>query len=196
MLSVDVVVGPCASNYGGCSQFCWTTSSNKKLCECALGFFLASDGQTCKHRKSRISTVYIDSFWATVCKTVRPVLLDRCPVCLSVTMVYSGQTVGWIKMPLVWREASVQETLCWMGTQLPSPKGGQSLPIFSPCPVWPNGWMDQDVTWYAARPRPRRHCVRWRPSSPPPKRVRVPIFRPISVAAKWTDGSRCHLLWR
>jgi len=22
-------------------------------------------------------------FWATVCKTVRPVLSDRCPVCLS-----------------------------------------------------------------------------------------------------------------
>jgi len=23
-----------------------------------------------------------------------------CPVCLSVTLVYCGQTVGWIKMPL------------------------------------------------------------------------------------------------
>jgi len=28
-------------------------------------------------------------------------LRDRCPVCLSVTLVYCGQTVGWIKMPLV-----------------------------------------------------------------------------------------------
>jgi len=26
-------------------------------------------------------------------------LWDRCPVCLSVTLVYCGQTVGWIKMP-------------------------------------------------------------------------------------------------
>jgi len=26
--------------------------------------------------------------------------------------------------------------------------------------------MDQDATWYGGRPRPRRHCVRWRPSSP------------------------------
>jgi len=25
---------------------------------------------------------------------------DRCPVCLSVTLVYCGQTDGWIKMPL------------------------------------------------------------------------------------------------
>jgi len=36
-------------------------------------------------------------FWATVCKTVRPMLSDRCPVCpvcLSVTLVYGGHTVG------------------------------------------------------------------------------------------------------
>jgi len=43
------------------------------------------------------------TFWATVCKTVRPILSDRCPVCLSylaVTLVYCGQTVGQIKMKL------------------------------------------------------------------------------------------------
>ena len=54
-------------------------------------------------------------FSATVCKTVRPMLSDRCPsvcpVCLSdclscpalslsVTLVYCGQTVGRIKMKL------------------------------------------------------------------------------------------------
>jgi len=22
--------------------------------------------------------------------------------------------------------------------------------------LWPNGWMDQDATWYWGRPRPRR----------------------------------------
>ena len=38
--------------------------------------------------------------WATVCKTVRPMLSDCCPVRLSVTLVYCGQTVGWIKMKL------------------------------------------------------------------------------------------------
>jgi len=30
---------------------------------------------------------------------------------------------------------------------LASPKRAQ-LPIFGPCLLWPNGWMDQDVTWY------------------------------------------------
>ena len=45
-------------------------------------------------------------FWATVCKTVRPMLSDRClslsvlSVCPSVTLVYCGQMVGWIKMKL------------------------------------------------------------------------------------------------
>ena len=40
-------------------------------------------------------------FWETVCKMVRPMLSDRCPVwpVLSVT-VYCGQTVGRIKMKL------------------------------------------------------------------------------------------------
>jgi len=39
-------------------------------------------------------------FWATVCKTVRPMLSDCCPVSLSVTLVYCCQTGGWIKMKL------------------------------------------------------------------------------------------------
>jgi len=44
--------------------------------------------------------------------------------------------------------------------------------VLSVCNVgvlWRNGWMDQDATWYGGRPRPRRHCVRWGPSSPPRK---------------------------
>jgi len=36
--------------------------------------------------------------------------------------------------------------------------------------LWPNGWMDQDATWYIGRPRPRPHCIRWEPSSSPPER--------------------------
>ena len=32
--------------------------------------------------------------------------------------------------------------------------------------LWPNGWMDQDATWYRGKPQPRRHCVRWGLSSP------------------------------
>jgi len=38
------------------------------------------------------------SFWATVCKTVRIMLSDRCLSVLSVTLMYCGQTARWIKM--------------------------------------------------------------------------------------------------
>jgi len=46
------------------------------------------------------------------------------------------------------------------------------LSVLSVCDVGvlrSNGWMDQDETWHAGRPRPWPHCVRWRHSSPPPK---------------------------
>ena len=43
------------------------------------------------------------------------------------------------------------------------------------------------------RPRPTRHCVRWRLSSPPQKwGIAASNFRPMSVVAKRLDGSRCH----
>jgi len=71
-----------------------------------------------------------------------------------------------------------------MGTQLPSTKGAQS-PVFGPCLLWPNGWMDHDATWYRHRLRPKRHCIRWRPSSPSPKGAQSPIFGPCVV---WPDG--------
>jgi len=35
--------------------------------------------------------------------------------------------------------------------------------------------MDQGATWYGGRPRPRPHCVRWRPSSRS-KKGHTPIF--------------------
>ena len=74
--------------------------------------------------------------------------------------------------------------------------------VLSVCPLCnvgvlrSNGWIDQHETWHAGRPRPWPQCVRWGPSSPSPKGAQPPNFRPISVAAKWLHGSRCHLVWR
>jgi len=48
----------------------------------------------------------------------------------------------------------------------PAPKMGHSPQIFGPCLLWPNSWMDQDTTWYEGRPRPKPHCVTWRPRCP------------------------------
>ena len=33
------------------------------------------------------------------------------------------------------------------GDPVPPQKRGRSPQIFCPCPLWPNGWMDQDATW-------------------------------------------------
>jgi len=52
------------------------------------------------------------------------------------------------------------------------------LSCLSVCDVgvlWPNGWMDQDATWYGGRPQPWPHCVRWGPA-PPSKKGHSPQF--------------------
>jgi len=83
-----------------------------------------------------------------------------------------------------------------MGTQLPSPKRGQSPPIFGRSLLWRNGWMHQDATWYGGRPQPRRLVLDGDPA-PYPKRGGVPHnFRPTSIVSKRLHGSRCHLVRR
>ena len=59
------------------------------------------------------------------------------------------------------------------GTHLPLPKKGPEPPIFGPCLLWTNGWVDQDATWYGGRHRPRRRCVT---QLPLPKKGHSPQF--------------------
>jgi len=125
-------------------------------------------------------------FWATVCKTVRPMLSVRClSVCLScLWRMQVGLGPGHIVLG---------------GDPAPPPQrgGGGPTPIFGPYLLWLNGWMDQDATWYGGRPRPRRLCVRWESRSPSPKRgVEPPNSRPMFIVAKRLDGSRWYLVWR
>jgi len=97
-----------------------------------------------------MSTIYLH-FWATVYKTVRPMLSDCCPllsVCLPVMLVYCGQTVGCIKMKLGVEVGLGPGHIVLDGNLAPSKSGT------------------------------------------------APNFRPISVVAKWLDGSRCHLVGR
>jgi len=67
-------------------------------------------------------------FWATVCKTVRPMLSDRCSVSpvLSVTLVYCGQTAGWNKMKLGMEVGLGPGHIVLDGDTAP-PKGGTVL---------------------------------------------------------------------
>ena len=59
-------------------------------------------------------------------------LSDHCLSVLSVclvTLVYCGQTVGWIKMPLATEVGLGQATLCYMKTQLPPKRAQQPTPL-------------------------------------------------------------------
>jgi len=104
---------------------------------------------------------------------------------LSVTLVYCGQTVGWIKMPLGTEIGLSLGDVLDGDPAAPNGKGHSSPPLFGPCLSWPNGSINQDTTWYGGRPRPRRHCARWGPSCPKGKGAQQPpTFRPMSIVAK------------
>jgi len=99
---------------------------------------------------------------------------------------YSGQAAGCIKMPLGMEVGLSPRNFLLDGDPAPLPKRRRSPPIFSPCLLWPNGWMDQDGTWHGGRPWSCPHCARWRHSCPPPKRGQSPpIFGPSLL---WPNG--------
>ena len=76
------------------------------------------------------------------------------PVCLSVTLVYCGQTAGRIKMPLGMEvNLDLGDVVLDRDPAPPPRKGWHSSPEFLGHILWPNGWMDQDATWYGGRPR-------------------------------------------
>jgi len=117
-------------------------------------------------------------------------LSDRCPalcchVCPLCNVGVFCQTVGRIKMKLGMHAG------IGLGTGHIVLHGDPAPPIFGPYLLWPNGWMDQDATWYGGRPQPRRLCARWGPSTPPHKGggAPVPNFRPLSIVAKRLDAS-------
>jgi len=97
---------------------------------------------------SIVQVAFVNHLINELCMYVCPV----CPVCLSVTLVYCGQTVGRMKMKL-----------------------GKHVGLGP-------GHIVLD-----------RYPVR-----PPPKGGEdgAPNFWPVYVAAKWLQGSRCHLVWR
>jgi len=69
-----------------------------------------------------------------------------------------GQTAACIKIPLGMELGLGPGDFVLDGDRAPPPPKGHSPAIFGPYLLLPNGCMDQDVTCYGARPRPRRLC--------------------------------------
>jgi len=83
----------------------------------------------------------------------------------------------WIKMPLATEVGLGPGHTVLDGDPAPTSQKRGTPPIFGPCLLWPNSWMDQDATWYRGRPRSRRHCVRWWTKLPPGKGTApTPLF--------------------
>jgi len=109
----------------------------------------------------------LNNFWANVCKTIHPILSDTCLSC----------------------------------------------PFCPDCDVgvlWLNGWMDQDETCMQIGLGPGHIVLDGDPAMPTERGTAAPTFeiyrhrlclrlynpRPMSILAKWLDGSRCHLVRR
>ena len=101
---------------------------------------------------------------------VNPMLSDRCLYVLSVlsvTFAHCGQTVRRIKVKLGMHVGLGPGHTVLNGDPAPPPSKGHSPSNFQPISFlakWPDG-LRCHLVWR----RPRRLCVRWRPSSPSPK---------------------------
>ena len=60
--------------------------------------------------------------------------------------VYCGQTARWIMMLLGTEVDLGPGDVVLDGVAGPPLKGAQP-PVFGCCPLWPNGWMDEDATF-------------------------------------------------
>jgi len=77
----------------------------------------------------------------------------------------------------------------------PPEKRHSPPPNFGQCLLWPNGWMDEDATWYGSRPRPRPYCVRRGPRSSPQKGVQQPpLFGPCLLWPRSPISATAELL--
>ena len=99
--------------------------------------------------------------------------------------VRCGQTARWIKMPLGIDVGLGLGDFVLDGGHSSLQKGAQT-PIFGACPLWPNGWIDQDATRYGGRLQTRLHCVRCGPSSPNGKGHSSPLL--YGQCLLWPNG--------
>jgi len=72
-----------------------------------------------------------------------------------------GQMAVWIKMPLGMEVGLGPGHIVLDGDPAPPSQRGTAAPIFCPCLLWLNGWMNQDGTLHGGGPRSRPHCARW-----------------------------------
>jgi len=147
--------------------------------------------------------VFVDFvFWSTVCKTVCPMLSDRCPVCLPVLSVCNVGVLwpnGWTDQDKTWhagRPPPWPHCVRW-GPSSPLPKGQGHSPQFSAhiCCRKMAGWIKMSLGREVGLGP--SDIVLHGTQLPSPKGGRAPNFRPCLLWSNvWIRSSRCHLVWR
>jgi len=127
-------------------------------------------------------------------KPFRP--LSVCPV-FSATLVYCGQTVGWIQMKLRVQVELDTGHIVLDGDPAPPPPKGHSAQFAA------HIWCGQMAEWIQmplgreVGLGPSDIVLPGDPAPPPQKGDRTPPnFRPMSIVAKRLDRSRWPLTWR
>ena len=103
------------------------------------------------------------------------------------------QTAGWIKMQLGTEVNLGSGDFVLDGVA--DPPKSDTPPVFGSCVLWPNGWMDEDATWYQSSPRPRPHCIRRGPSSPRKGHSSPPLFGPCLLWPRLLISATAELLY-
>jgi len=126
-----------------------------------------------------------------------------CPICLtvmSVTLVYCGQMVGWIKMKHGMQVGLHPGHIVLDGDRAPFPKkGAEPLP---PQKILAHVYCGQMAGWVKMPLGMEEglgpgHIVLDADPAPPSQKKGTPPpnFWPMFVVAKCLDGSRGHLVW-
>jgi len=103
--------------------------------------------------------------------------------------VYCGQTAGWIKILLGTEVSLSLGDIVLDGDPAPPLLKGHSFPNFRPMPVMAKrlDGLRCHLVW-RFRPRSRRLCAQWGPSSPEKRAQPHPIFGPCLLWSKVTVG--------
>ena len=88
-------------------------------------------------------------------------------------LICCGQMAGWIKMPLGRKVGLSRSNIVLDGDPAPLPQKGTEPPNFRPMSIVARRLHGIDATWRGGRSRPRPHCARCGPSSPPQNRGRA-----------------------
>jgi len=101
---------------------------------------------------------------------------------------------GCIKMPLGTEVGlGLRDIVLDVDPATPRKRAHPPYPIFGPCILWPNGWMDEDAAWYGSRTRPRPHCTR-RGSTSCEEAQQPPLFGPCLLWPRSPISANAELL--